>query len=80
MTTLTQKFNTAYNSAQFKAIKTEDFKPAIVTLLEEARREIDAITNNTETARTVLSTFIAGLISIMVFSFSMVMILLNSKF
>ena len=37
----------------------------------------ELVINNTETARTVLSTFIAGLISIMVFSFSMVMILLN---
>ncbi|MFB9057461.1 DUF2254 domain-containing protein [Mariniflexile ostreae] len=35
------------------------------------------VINNVETARTILTTFIAGLISIMVFSFSMVMILLN---
>ncbi|MEP5254377.1 DUF2254 domain-containing protein [Winogradskyella rapida] len=35
------------------------------------------VVNNTETARSLLTTFIAGLISIMVFSFSMVMILLN---
>ncbi|WP_308991493.1 DUF2254 domain-containing protein [Mariniflexile litorale] len=35
------------------------------------------VINNTETARSLLTTFIAGLISIMVFSFSMVMILLN---
>ncbi len=35
------------------------------------------VINDIETARTILSTFIAGLISIMVFSFSMVMILLN---
>ncbi|NNE32078.1 MAG: DUF2254 domain-containing protein [Winogradskyella sp.] len=35
------------------------------------------VVNDTETARTLLTTFIAGLISIMVFSFSMVMILLN---
>lgn len=33
--------------------------------------------NNTDTARALLTTFIAGLISIMVFSFSMVMILLS---
>jgi len=35
------------------------------------------VINNTETARNILTTFIGGLISIMVFSFSMVMILLN---
>lgn len=35
------------------------------------------IIKDVETARTILSTFIGGLISIMVFSFSMVMILLN---
>ncbi|WP_179004647.1 DUF2254 domain-containing protein [Winogradskyella forsetii] len=35
------------------------------------------VVNNTETARVLLTTFIAGLISIMVFSFSLVMILLN---
>lgn len=35
------------------------------------------VISDLETARTLLTTFIAGLISIMVFSFSMVMILLN---
>ena len=35
------------------------------------------VVNNIETARSLLTTFIAGLISIMVFSFSLVMILLN---
>jgi len=35
------------------------------------------VINNSETAFNILTTFIAGLISIMVFSFSMVMILLN---
>lgn len=35
------------------------------------------VINNTETARGLLTTFIGGLISIMVFSFSLVMILLN---
>jgi uncharacterized membrane protein len=35
------------------------------------------VVNDTETARSLLTTFIGGLISIMVFSFSMVMILLN---
>ncbi|QTD38095.1 DUF2254 domain-containing protein [Polaribacter batillariae] len=37
----------------------------------------ELVINNTETARAILTTFIGGLISIMVFSFSMVMILLN---
>ncbi|WP_245710112.1 DUF2254 domain-containing protein [Winogradskyella thalassocola] len=35
------------------------------------------VVNNAETARSLLTTFVAGLISIMVFSFSLVMILLN---
>jgi len=35
------------------------------------------VINNVDTARVILTTFIAGLISIMVFSFSMVMILLS---
>ena len=37
----------------------------------------ELVINNTESARAILTTFIGGLISIMVFSFSMVMILLN---
>jgi len=37
----------------------------------------DLLVNNTETARALLTNFIGGLISIMVFSFSMVMILLS---
>ncbi|WP_299060854.1 DUF2254 domain-containing protein [uncultured Polaribacter sp.] len=37
----------------------------------------ELVVNDEDTARTILSTFIAGLTSIMVFSFSMVMILLN---
>ena len=48
MTTLTQKFNTPYNSAPFNTIKNEDYKPAIIQLIEEARKEIDAITNHNE--------------------------------
>ena len=35
------------------------------------------VVNNAETARSLLTTFVGGLISIMVFSFSLVMILLN---
>ena len=37
----------------------------------------DVVVNNTETSRSLLTTFIGGLISIMVFSFSMVMLLLS---
>ncbi|EAQ41332.1 DUF2254 domain-containing protein [Polaribacter sp. MED152] len=37
----------------------------------------ELVINDTETARVILTSFIGGLISIMVFSFSMVMILLN---
>lgn len=37
----------------------------------------ELVMNDIETGRTMLSTFIGGLISIMVFSFSMVMVLLN---
>ncbi|MBO6881059.1 DUF2254 family protein, partial [Winogradskyella sp.] len=43
-------------------------------LIEEAPL---LVVNDTETARNLLTTFVAGLISIMVFSFSMVMILLS---
>ena len=35
------------------------------------------VINNADTARTILSTFIGGLLSLMVFSFSMVMVILN---
>lgn len=35
------------------------------------------VINNADTARTILSTFIGGLLSLMVFSFSMVMLILN---
>ena len=47
----------------------------ISSYLQEFLPEL--VINDKETARTILSTFIAGLTSIMVFSFSMVMILLN---
>ncbi len=49
MSTLISLFNTPYNSAPFNSIKNEDYKPAIISLIEEARKEIDAITKNTET-------------------------------
>ncbi|WP_375238215.1 M3 family metallopeptidase [Aurantibacter sp.] len=46
MSILTSPFNTPYNSAPFNSIKNEDYKPAIITLIEEARKEISAITSN----------------------------------
>ncbi|PSG91677.1 M3 family metallopeptidase [Aurantibacter aestuarii] len=48
MSILTSTFKTPYNSAPFNQIKTEDFKPAILQLIEEAREEIKAITTNHE--------------------------------
>lgn len=48
MSILTSTFKTPYNSAPFNLIKTEDFKPAILQLIEEAREEINAITTNHE--------------------------------
>lgn len=47
---LLQKFETTYNTAPFSQIKNEDYLPAIKQAIEDARAEIDAITNNTEPA------------------------------
>ena len=47
---LLQEFNTPYNTAPFEQIKDEHFKPAFETAIAEAKSEIDAIANNTETA------------------------------
>jgi len=49
MNTLLKHFNTTYNTAPFSEIKTEDYKPAIITLIEDTKKEIDAITNTTDT-------------------------------
>jgi Zn-dependent oligopeptidase len=49
MSILTSKFKTPYNSAPFNSIKTKDYQPAILQLIEDARNEIDAITSNPET-------------------------------
>ena len=43
MNVLLNKFNTKYNSAPFQAIKIEHFKPAIETLIEETKAEIESI-------------------------------------
>lgn len=47
---LTQKFNTPHDTAPFSQIKTEDFKPAFEEAIAMARREIDDIIANTESA------------------------------
>lgn len=46
MNILTQSFNTPYNSAPFSEIKTKHYLPAIKTCIQDAKSEIDAITNN----------------------------------
>lgn len=46
---LTQKFNSKYNSVEFSKIETEHFKPAIITLIEDTKAEIEAIANSNET-------------------------------
>ncbi len=50
MNILNQKFSTAYNSAPFSKIKNEDFLPAFKLAIQDAKTEIDAITNNKEAA------------------------------
>ncbi|WP_299115289.1 M3 family metallopeptidase [uncultured Winogradskyella sp.] len=49
MNILNKTFNTAYNTAPFADIKTEDFLPAFKIAIEKARAEIDAIVSNSET-------------------------------
>ncbi|WP_066221256.1 M3 family metallopeptidase [Formosa haliotis] len=48
MNILLKSFSTAYNTAPFSEIKNEDFLPAITTLIEDTKAEINAITSNTE--------------------------------
>lgn len=48
MNVLTQKFTTKHDTAPFNSIKTEDFLPAMKEGIEAARKEIDAITANTD--------------------------------
>ena len=45
---LLKKFETAYNTAPFSKIKDEDFLPAFKQTIEDAKAEIDAITENSE--------------------------------
>lgn len=47
---LTQHFNTRHNTAPFSQIKNEDFKPAFEEAIEMARKDIDAIIENTAAA------------------------------
>jgi Zn-dependent oligopeptidase len=48
MNLLTQKFTTKHDTAPFSGIKTDDFLPALKEGIEIARKEIDAIVNNSE--------------------------------
>lgn len=47
MNILDRPFETQFNTAPFSKIKTEDFLPAIKKGIEDAKAEIEAITNNT---------------------------------
>jgi len=46
---LLSPFDTPFDSVPFERIKTEHFKPAILRLIDEAKREIDTIVSNPET-------------------------------
>ena len=48
MNILNTSFNTPYKTAPFSKIKTEDFLPAFKKAIENAKAEIDDITNNDE--------------------------------
>jgi peptidyl-dipeptidase Dcp len=48
MKTLTQKFQTKYDTAPFSQIKMEDYKPAFIENIAAAKAEIDTIINNPE--------------------------------
>ncbi|WP_299102762.1 M3 family metallopeptidase [uncultured Winogradskyella sp.] len=48
MTILNKPFNTAYNTAPFSQIKTEDYLPAFKEGIKKSKAEIDAIVNNSE--------------------------------
>ena len=47
--TLKTPFNTTYNTPPFRIIQTEDYLPTIKEAINLAKKEIDAIVNNTET-------------------------------
>lgn len=46
---LLEKFETPFESAPFSKIKNDDYKPAFIQAIDEAKAEIDAITSNPET-------------------------------
>ncbi|WP_435139890.1 M3 family metallopeptidase [Formosa sp. A9] len=48
MNILLNTFNTPYHTAPFSAIKNDDFLPAISALIEDTKKDIDRITENTE--------------------------------
>ena len=48
MNVLNHNFSAPYNTAPFSKIKNDDFLPAFKKAIENAREEIDIITNNTE--------------------------------
>jgi Zn-dependent oligopeptidase len=50
MKILTQKFQTKHNTAPFSQIKIEDYKPAFISTIANAKAEIDSIINNPEKA------------------------------
>jgi Zn-dependent oligopeptidase len=58
MKTLTSKFNTKHNTAPFSQIKLEDYKPAFIENIAQAKAEIDVIINNPE-APTFENTIVA---------------------
>ena len=55
---LSLPFNTKHNTAPFSQIKLDDYQPAFIENIANARAEIDAITNNTE-APTFENTIVA---------------------
>ena len=46
MKILQNTFKTPYQTAPFQSIKNEDFKPAIIKLIEETKAEIEAISKS----------------------------------
>ena len=58
MKTLTSTFNTKHNTAPFSQIKLEDYKPAFIENIAQAKAEIDAIITNSE-AQTFENTIVA---------------------
>ena len=58
MKTLTSTFNTKHNTAPFSQIKLEDYKPAFIENIAQAKAEIDAIITNPD-APTFKNTIVA---------------------